>query len=57
MIYGGISLGIGAGFGFLCGLGERFMREKKVYDDEMFLHPDDQEKSNSTVAIEENPKP
>ena len=56
MIYGGISLGIGAGFGFLCGLGERFLREKKTYDDELFLHPDDQKESNSTVAIEENPR-
>ena len=40
MIYSGISLGIGAGFGLLGGLGERFLGEKRVYDDENFYNPE-----------------
>lgn len=40
MIYSAISLGIGSSFGLVGGLGERFLGEKRVYEDENFFNPE-----------------
>ena len=43
MIYSGVSFGVGSGFGFVAGLGERFLGEKRVYNDDNFFNPEGSE--------------